>query len=200
MPPSVFYFVYETVKFLIDKRTRNKVIFLMGDMSDNSPNDIKMKSVLGDDWKILTGASQPVISKGCTPGFNFEKYWDDIVNRLKSISISSNENATETNNTKNNIDNDNITRIDSGESETWRDVNDANGEKVVVEDVNTESPYAYLLLIFGLIFIIVSLKAVNSQVSIISGIIGCTMFYGIIYYYPNCMNALIDKKDKEKVI
>ena len=197
MPPSVFHFVFETVKFLIDKRTRNKVIFLMGDMSDNSPNDIKMKSILGNDWKILTGAMQPVISKGCTPGFNFERYWDSIINRLKSI--TNNKNVTETIHTKDTIDNDvNITRIDSGESETWRYV---NGEKDVVR---SEPSYAYLLLIFGLFFIIYSLKAANSKVSILTGIIGCTLFYGIIYYYPNSMNALIDNdkidKEKEKVL
>jgi hypothetical protein len=58
---------------------------------------------------------QPVTSKGCTPGFNFEKYWDSIINRLKSI--TNNKNNTETIHIKDTIDNDdvNITRIDSGE-------------------------------------------------------------------------------------
>ena len=98
-----------------------------------------------------------------------------------------------------NNDDVNITRIDSGETETWRDVNGVHGEKDVVR---SEPSYAYLLLIFGLFFIIYSLKAVNSKVSIVSGIIGCSLFYGIIYIYPNSMNALIDndKIGKEKVL
>lgn len=55
--PSVFTTVFNAVKSLIDTRTRSKVIFLTGDVSDGSVNDVLMRSVIGDNWKLLTGLS-----------------------------------------------------------------------------------------------------------------------------------------------
>jgi len=51
----MFTTVFNTVKALIDPRTRNKVIFLNGDVSEGSANDKLMRMVIGDNWKKLTG-------------------------------------------------------------------------------------------------------------------------------------------------
>jgi hypothetical protein len=184
MPPVVFHYVYETIKFLVDKRTRNKIIFLIGDMSDNSPNDIKMKQILGNDWKILTGAMQPIVSKGCSPGYNFDKYWDNHMNRLKTSFASKDEKILIN-------DNDGITRIDSGD-ETWRDVGVGDDSK----ENKKSSSLLYILLVLGLFFILYSLKVGNDMVSIICGLLGCFMFYGIMLLYPECLNPLVEVEKK----
>jgi hypothetical protein len=46
-PPWVFKTVYEAMKRFVDPRTTSKVIFLYGDDSDGSPNDLQMKKVIG---------------------------------------------------------------------------------------------------------------------------------------------------------
>ena len=38
-------FRYHTIKSLIDKRTRNKIVFIHGDVSDGSKNDAKLRFV-----------------------------------------------------------------------------------------------------------------------------------------------------------
>lgn len=187
MPPVVFHYVYETIKFLIDKRTRNKIIFLIGDMSDDSPNDIKMKQILGNDWKILTGANQPVVSKGCSPGYNFDKYWDNHINRLKKLFAGKNDEKIATN------DNDGITRIDSGD-ETWRDV--GNCREMDDKKVQSSS-LLYILLALGIFFILYSLKVGNDQVSIICGLFGCFIFYLIFLLFPDCLNTLAEIDNKK---
>jgi hypothetical protein len=60
----------------IDPKTVSKLIFIAGDVSDGSENDSKLREVIGDDWKVLTGADQPVLSTGCSPGFDFEKFYN----------------------------------------------------------------------------------------------------------------------------
>ena len=194
MSPAVFFYVFETVKFLIDKRTREKIIFLTGDMTDGSANDIKMKTVLGDNWKELTGAMKPVITKGHSPGFNFETYWSSHMKKIESTTKIEIESETE--------------------SETWKDSHD-NSQKDLHHDLQKSSKYdnftqiqskklnrsnvsLYTILAVGLFFVIYSLKVSNKMVSIVSGLLGISFFYGILVLYPNSIDALIAYESNDK--
>ena len=42
-PPKYFMWLYQVLKPLIDPKTRSKVVFIKGDVSDGSKNDAKMK-------------------------------------------------------------------------------------------------------------------------------------------------------------
>jgi hypothetical protein len=65
----------------IDPKTVSKVIFINGDVSEGSENDLKLKTIIGDNWKILSGACQPVVASGCSPGYNHDGYWPSAVEK-----------------------------------------------------------------------------------------------------------------------
>ena len=62
----------------------NKVVFISGDVSDGSPNDVKMTELIGSDWKIKTGAEQPQLTN-CSPGYDHETYWPTVVKRMQDM-------------------------------------------------------------------------------------------------------------------
>jgi hypothetical protein len=68
----------------IDPKTFSKIICINGDVSEGSENDLKMKELIGDDWKIKTGAEQPVHSYGCSPGYNHDDHWPKILHKVRS--------------------------------------------------------------------------------------------------------------------
>lgn len=84
-PPTYFKIFFETVKVFLDAKTAGKVVFIIGDVSEGSANDLKMKELIGDNWKVLTGAEQEVLSPGCSPGFSHSSYWPDLMSRLKTV-------------------------------------------------------------------------------------------------------------------
>ena len=100
-PPWVFKGVFDAVKMFIDPKTVSKVIFLVGDDSDGSANDTTMRGLIGDNWKTLTGTGEPVLVPGCSPGFDFQVYWKDIMARVSSLqqqeSIASQKNVVRAN-------------------------------------------------------------------------------------------------------
>jgi hypothetical protein len=79
------------VKGWIDPKTASKVIFMSGDISDNSPNDLIMKDIVGDNWKVLTGAGMPITTTGqsekhgkpiaASPGYDHSQYWPTVLDR-----------------------------------------------------------------------------------------------------------------------
>ena len=84
-PPWVFKGVFDAVKIFIDPKTVSKVVFLVGDDADGTVNDATMRSIIGDNWRTLTGVGQPVLVPGCSPGFDFQLYWKDIIARVRSL-------------------------------------------------------------------------------------------------------------------
>ncbi len=84
-PPTYFITFFNTIKSFIDIKTRKKVVFISGDVSDGSPNDVTMRMIIGDDWKKLTGAEQKVYKKNCSPGFQFDTYWPSILARYEAF-------------------------------------------------------------------------------------------------------------------
>ena len=47
--------------------------------------DRLMKTIIGDDWRTLTGAGQPVLSEGSSPGFDFLVYWTGLMKRVRAL-------------------------------------------------------------------------------------------------------------------
>jgi hypothetical protein len=67
----------------IDPKTVSKILFINGDVSDGSENDLKLREIIGDDWKIKTGAEQPVYSRGCSPGYKHDVHWPIVMERIR---------------------------------------------------------------------------------------------------------------------
>lgn len=82
LPPFIFKTFFNGVKHFIDPKTANKLIFITGDVSDGSENDLLMKNIIGDNWKLLTGADQPVYAPGCSPGYRHDQYWPSVMERI----------------------------------------------------------------------------------------------------------------------
>jgi hypothetical protein len=121
-PPGIFSTFFNTIKGFIDAKTRNKIIFLTGDMYDGSKNDIKMKEIIGDNWKILTGADCKYETDGCSPGYNHSLYWPFTMKRISDMNqghLNFNcyrvDNKFHNNNDNNNNNNNNdlkVVRVD----------------------------------------------------------------------------------------
>ena len=85
LPPSIFYAFFNTLKPFIDPKTVSKLVFILGDTSENSANDELMRVIIGDDWKRLTGADQPVVLPGCSPGYDHDIFWPEICKRIENL-------------------------------------------------------------------------------------------------------------------
>jgi hypothetical protein len=97
-PPMIFEAFFNSIKSFIDPKTVNKIVFIRGDVSDGSPNDLRMKQIIGDDWKKITGACQPVLNESCSPGYNHEEYWPTVLTRVEQLKESGkNEGSDESN-------------------------------------------------------------------------------------------------------
>ena len=103
-PPTYFITFYNTIKSFIDIKTRKKVVFISGDVSDGSPNDVTMRMIIGDDWKKLTGAEQKVYKKNCSPGFQFDAYWPSILARYDAFIAGKHAVASDNNDKHGNSD------------------------------------------------------------------------------------------------
>eukprot|EP01038_Epipyxis_sp_PR26KG_P012344 gene12344-16555_t len=85
LSPSIFKMFFDSVKSFIDPKTVGKLIFIVGDVSEGSPNDKLLHSIIGPNWKILTGAGQPIYNKNCSPGYNHVLFWPKIMEICRNI-------------------------------------------------------------------------------------------------------------------
>lgn len=84
LPPTIFYTFFNTIKGFIDPKTVSKLVFIVGDVADGSSNDVLMRSIIGDDWKRLTGACQQALP-GCSPGYDHAKFWPTVLERVSKL-------------------------------------------------------------------------------------------------------------------
>mmetsp|Transcript_15639 Transcript_15639/g.26066 ORF Transcript_15639/g.26066 Transcript_15639/m.26066 type:complete len:281 (-) Transcript_15639:801-1643(-) len=81
-PPGYFSILLSTVKMFLDARTLSKLVFINGDVSPGSENDTTLNTIIGDNWRELTGVgsvSEPNIS----PGYKHEEYWSSLMEKVK---------------------------------------------------------------------------------------------------------------------
>ena len=89
-PPAYFTSLYAVVSSLMDARTRSKVLLLPGGAGPGSASDLKLREMIGPNWRALTGAGQPMV-KGwserlsrmvdASPGFSIDRYWPTVLDR-----------------------------------------------------------------------------------------------------------------------
>lgn len=87
-PPGVFRTFFNSVKSFIDPKTAAKMVFITGDVSDGSKNDLLLKEIIGDNWKVLTGAEQPVLQQTnppSSPGYNHSVMWPALMKRVEIL-------------------------------------------------------------------------------------------------------------------
>ena len=88
-PPSIFHTVFKLLKTLglLDERTVKKIIFIYGDCSAGSANDLKLTDVVGPQWKELCGVDQPVHCKEpiSSPGYVHASYWQRVCDLMWTI-------------------------------------------------------------------------------------------------------------------
>jgi len=82
-PPGCFKVFFTLIAPFIDERTMEKIVVIIGDVSTDSKNDLKMRRLVGSNWKVLCGAEQPVLKLNSSPGYNHEEYWPLLVRRSK---------------------------------------------------------------------------------------------------------------------
>lgn len=87
-PPGLFKTFFNSVKPFIDPKTAAKMVFITGDVSDGSANDKLMRDLIGDDWKVLTGAEQPILQKtkpASSPGYLHSQQWPALMKRVEAV-------------------------------------------------------------------------------------------------------------------
>jgi len=77
--PWLFTKFWNAVLPFVDKVTRNKVVFISGDTSEGSKNDIKLKSILGDNWRHVCGQDEPKYDPKASRGYKYAEYWEQVV-------------------------------------------------------------------------------------------------------------------------
>jgi hypothetical protein len=84
-PPTTFKFLWNALTPFIDSKTMNKIKFVTGNMDDGSANDVLLKEIIGDNWKVLCGAEQPVVKKGNSPGYDHSVHWPMSMSRYQDM-------------------------------------------------------------------------------------------------------------------
>lgn len=77
--PWAFTQFWKAIQYFIDPITREKIVFISGDCSDGSKNDKKLKGIIGDEWKTITGVGLPQKDKTYAYGYNHEEAWAKVV-------------------------------------------------------------------------------------------------------------------------
>ena len=75
-------------KPFIDPKTAAKMIFITGDVSDGSANDKLLRELIGPNWKVLTGAEQPILQKtkpASSPGYLHSVHWENLMKRVEVV-------------------------------------------------------------------------------------------------------------------
>jgi len=58
------------------------MVFINGDVSDGSPNDLKLKGIIGPNWKKLANVDEPSETPLSSPGYRHDVYWPTVIERV----------------------------------------------------------------------------------------------------------------------
>lgn len=93
-PPAYFRVFWNAISRFIDPKTASKVYLLSGDISTGSENDMLMKKLIGNDWRIMTGAGGPILATpyspkakkriDASPGFDIATYWPAVLHKERA--------------------------------------------------------------------------------------------------------------------
>ena len=76
----------------LDPATSAKVTFISGDTSVGTDNDRMLQSILGENWRELTGQDKPVMEEGGSRGYSHAAAWAAAVREesvwLRSCGVS----------------------------------------------------------------------------------------------------------------
>ena len=86
--PWIFKQVWNWVKVIMDERTHSKLTFVVGDVSPGSKNDRKMCSLIGNNWKQMTGVHAGLSTKGAdghdvAPDYDHAAHWPMVLAQEK---------------------------------------------------------------------------------------------------------------------
>ena len=116
-PPRIFKMFFDGVKGFIDPKTVSKIYFIIGDCSPGTRNHEILSTVIGENWKDLTGVGKPRTGgKNISPGFDKDVYWKNVVeeenidNQLKEFLAKNN---SETSNHITVIEKGSITQVNN---------------------------------------------------------------------------------------
>jgi len=73
--PFYFRAFYAIVSPFIDVRTKSKIKFVTGDLSEGTEADAKIRGLIGDNWREITGVGQQQVNKTTAPGYNHDEHW-----------------------------------------------------------------------------------------------------------------------------
>lgn len=76
--PWAFTQFWNAIKYFIDPKTRNKIVFISGNCKDGSKNDKKLRALIGDNWKSLTGVGLPKPAPDIANGYDHKAYWSMV--------------------------------------------------------------------------------------------------------------------------
>eukprot|EP01034_Spumella_vulgaris_P023948 gene23948-30232_t len=130
-PPTVFRIFFNTVKGFLDPKTASKMVFIIGDVSEGSENDLLLKSIVGDDWKALVGVEQPIAIKGNSPGYHHEKHWPTVIERLSSLTPTGSNANTPSSSSKGGV----AFEKEAGEETSPTVVDEGESSPVAVEEL-----------------------------------------------------------------
>jgi hypothetical protein len=56
-----------------------------GSGEEDCEDDVMLKEIIGDNWKVLCGAEQPVVKKGNSPGYDHSVHWPMSMSRYQDM-------------------------------------------------------------------------------------------------------------------
>jgi hypothetical protein len=78
-PPKVFTWFLSVFKHLLDPHVFEKVVWIRGDVSQGSPNDLLLTRIMGPQWKQFLGEGEPRLSPNIAPGYDPDLEWKRMV-------------------------------------------------------------------------------------------------------------------------
>ena len=84
-PPAYFTIFLGMCSPFIDPVTRSKIVLVRGEYDPGSKNDTIMQSLLGKDWKAITGIDGEIFDVQSSPGYDHATYWPALAEKLPKL-------------------------------------------------------------------------------------------------------------------
>lgn len=78
-PPKIFTMFLNLLSNILDAHVMEKIVWVRGDVSVGSANDLLLISIIGPHWREIVGEGSPVHQKGCAPGYDPDAEWNKLL-------------------------------------------------------------------------------------------------------------------------